>query len=109
MHANEYQREAMRTAGAHTEKDLLIDGVMGLAGESGECVDLVKKHLFQGHALDEKRLAEELGDVAWYMAITAFAINYPLAKILHENVKKLQLRYPNGFDPQRSRKRDENG
>lgn len=69
MTGNEYQAQAMRTAGEHTGMDLLINGVMGLAGEAGECVDLVKKVLFQEHDLDRQRLAEELGDVAWYLAI----------------------------------------
>lgn len=105
MTGNEYQAQAMRTAGEHTGIDLLLNGVMGLAGESGECVDLVKKVLFQGHDLDRQRLAKELGDVAWYLAIAAQAIEYPLDKILQMNVDKLLERYPNGFDPERSRNR----
>lgn len=108
MTPNEYQKEAMRTAGEHVGIDLLLNGVMGLAGESGECVDMVKKHLFQQHELDRPHLAKELGDVAWYLAITAEAIGYPLEAILQMNVEKLRARYPKGFDPERSRNREAN-
>lgn len=101
---NVYQKEAMRTAnGMHG--DLLQNGVMGLCGEAGECVDLVKKHLFQGHELNKEHLAKELGDVAWYLAVTAEAIGYDLNVILQMNVKKLRDRYPNGFEEERSKHR----
>ena len=103
---NNYQEEAMRTA-AEMNGDLLQNGVMGLCGEAGECVDLVKKHLFQGHELDKEHLAKELGDVAWYLAVTAEAIGYDLNTILQMNVKKLRDRYPNGFDEERSKHRKE--
>ena len=101
---NTYQKEAMRTA-AGMYGDLLQNGVMGLCGEAGECVDLVKKHLFQGHELDKEHLAKELGDVAWYLAVTAEAIGYDLNVILQMNVKKLRDWYPNGFDEERSKHR----
>lgn len=107
MSANEYQTEALRTAsGMNKELPMLLNGVMGLCGESGECIDMVKKHLFQGHKLDEAHLAKELGDVAWYLAVTAHAIGYDLQTILELNVKKLRDRYPNGFDPARSQHRE---
>lgn len=68
MTINEYQTEALRTAAGmnHPNNDeILLNGVMGLCGESGECVDMVKKYRFQGHELDKAHLAKELGDVAW--------------------------------------------
>lgn len=86
--------------------DLILNGVLGLGGESGECEDLVKKYLFQGHDLDKERLAKELGDVAWYLAITARGIGYTLEDILRMNLEKRQARYPNGFDPERSLHRE---
>ncbi|MDO4852291.1 MAG: nucleoside triphosphate pyrophosphohydrolase family protein [Clostridia bacterium] len=103
MTANDYQRQAMRTLNpALGERDVLINGVMGLCGEAGEAIDLVKKHLAQGHALDRERLAKELGDVAWYLAETATAIGCDLETILAENLEKLRARYPDGFDAERS-------
>lgn len=109
MTINEYQIAALRTANGmnHDSKDMLTNGVMGLCGESGECVDLMKKHLFQGHELDTAHLAKELGDVAWYLAVAAYAIGYDLETILQMNVDKLKERYPNGFEAEKSLHRKE--
>lgn len=63
MTINEYQEKALRTASGYRSDSLLLNGVMGLCGESGECIDIVKKAMFQGHTLDREHLAEELGDV----------------------------------------------
>jgi len=108
MEANEYQRLALTTLNpALAGKDILINGVMGLCGESGEAIDLVKKHLAQGHPLDRERLAKELGDVAWYLAETAYAIGYSLSDVLQMNLDKLRSRYPEGFDQEKSMHRKE--
>ena len=107
MTANEYQQLALRTAGTNEDVDLMVNGVMGLAGESGECVDLLKKHMFQGHGLDMHHLAKELGDVAWYLAVTAHAIGYTLEEVFQMNVDKLKARYPDGFSEDRSKNREE--
>ena len=113
MHINEYQHEALRTAmGMGSDIPIVVkgasilNGVLGLTGEAGECADLVKKHLFQGHELDKEHLAKELGDVAWYLAVTAYALGYDLETILLMNVEKLWKRYPEGFDSVRSRNRE---
>lgn len=107
MTINEYQELALRTLNpALSEKDVLINGVMGLCGESGEAIDIVKKHLAQGHPLDTEKLAKELGDVAWYLAETAHAIGYPLEEIMRMNIEKLRARYPEGFDSEASIRRD---
>ena len=87
-------------------KDVLINGVMGLCGESGEAIDIVKKHLAQGHELDRENLAKELGDIAWYLAETAYAIGYSLEDILQMNIEKLLIRYPEGFSAEKSINRD---
>ena len=103
MTIHEYQDLAMRTLNpALSPKDVLINAVMGLCGESGECIDIVKKWLAQGHELDREKLAKELGDVAWYLAETAYALDLSLEDILRGNLEKLKNRYPQGFDSQRS-------
>ena len=108
MTPNEYQKEALRTASCmNKELPMALNGVMGLAGESGECVDMMKKHLFQGHPLDVEHMAKELGDVAWYLAVTAYAIGYELEDVLRMNVEKLRKRYPDGFESNRSLHREE--
>ena len=108
MTINEYQKLAMTTLNpALSEKDVLINGVMGLCGEAGEAIDLVKKHLAQGHALDRERLIGELGDIAWYLAEVATVLDVDLETVLSRNIKKLRARYPEGFDPARSVNRTE--
>ena len=107
MTANEYQRLAMVTLNPDlSKKDVLINGVMGLCGESGEVIDIVKKWLAQGHELDREKLTKELGDVAWYLAETATALDLNLEDIFQANIDKLKKRYPEGFDAQRSIHRD---
>ena len=103
MTINEYQSLAMKTLNPELDKkDVLINGVMGLCGEAGEAIDIVKKHLAQGHELDKEALIKELGDVAWYLAETAYALDVPLEDVLQRNIDKLKARYPQGFDASRS-------
>ena len=108
MTVNEYQKLAMITLNpALDKKDVLINGVMGLCGESGEAIDIVKKWLAQGHELDREKLAKELGDIAWYLAETATALGLDLDDIFAANIEKLKKRYPQGFEAQRSINRTE--
>ena len=108
MTIHEYQDLAMRTLNpALSPKDVLINAVMGLCGESGECIDIVKKWLAQGHELDQEKLAKELGDVAWYLAEAATALEIPLEQILEANIEKLKRRFPEGFSVEASVNRTE--
>mgnify|MGYP000234257947 CR=1 FL=1 len=109
MTINEYQKEALRTLNKTlTPYERIEDGLMGLNGEAGEAIDILKKHLFQGHDLDKEHLAKELGDVAWYLAITADALGYDLETIFRMNINKLRSRYPAGFESELSLKRKNN-
>ena len=106
MTINEYQQLAMRTLNpALDKKDILINSVMGLCGESGEAIDIVKKWLAQGHELDKQKLAKELGDIAWYLAEAATALEMPLEDILAANIEKLRIRFPEGFSTEASQRR----
>ena len=103
MTVNEYQKMALSTLNpALGKQDVLINGVMGLCGESGEAIDIVKKHLAQGHPLYREGLIKELGDVAWYLAETAYALDVSLDEVFQRNIDKLKARYPEGFDASRS-------
>ena len=108
MQANQYQSMALRTANQELSSDeMLLDGLMGLCGEAGEAIDILKKARFQGHELDQKHLAKELGDIAWYLAVAAFAIDMSLDEIFRENIQKLKERYPDGFSIEKSVERKE--
>ena len=103
MKINEYQELAMTTLNPKlSKKEVLINSVMGLCGEAGEAIDIVKKWMAQGHELDKEHLAKELGDIAWYLAEAATALDIPLENILQANINKLKQRYPNGFEEKRS-------
>lgn len=107
MTINEYQKLAMTTLNKDlSKKDILINGVMGLCGESGEAIDIVKKHLAQGHELDREHLIKEMGDVAWYLAELATVLDISLEEVLQRNIDKLKKRYPEGFDYEKSVQRD---
>lgn len=107
MTINEYQKLAMTTLNPElSEKDVLINGVMGLCGESGEAIDIVKKWLAQGHELDREKLKKELGDICWYLAETATALGLSLEDVMEANIEKLRKRYPQGFDAARSVNRE---
>lgn len=96
----------MRTSRKDLSPDYhLLNGALGLNGESGEVADMVKKNWMQGHDLDFDHLAKELGDCMWYVAETATAIGYDLDTIMQMNIDKLKARYPDGFDTDRSQNR----
>ena len=108
MTINEYQKLAMKTLNPElSERDVLINGVMGLCGEAGEAIDIVKKHLAQGHPLDKEALAKELGDICWYVAETAQVLGYDLETVMTMNIEKLKKRYPDGFRSEDSINRTE--
>lgn len=121
MTGNKYQKLAMRTNdgksyerlvecfGNNAEIDIagLMMGCLGLAGESGEFLDMVKKWIFHVKPLDEKHAKKELGDVLWYVAEIAYSLGWNLDEIMAMNIDKLKARYPEGFSAERSNHRAE--
>jgi NTP pyrophosphatase (non-canonical NTP hydrolase) len=83
---------------AKPEQDILLNSVLGLAGEAGEVADLIKKWLFQDQDLDVEKLDREVGDVLFYCGLYANARRMLLSDIAQKNIDKLTLRYPNGFN-----------
>ncbi len=90
---NKYQKEAEKLISEDGRKDMITNGVLGLAGEAGECCDLVKKFKYQGHELDKEKLKDELGDVLWYIAETATGLGISLEEVAEYNLDKLHKRY----------------
>jgi len=107
MDFRQYQEAAKRTASLKVSgMHAMTNWALGLAGESGEVADVVKKVAFHDHPLDTMVLANELGDVLYYLAAMANELGLSLEAIAEANIKKLAMRYPNGFDPERSRNRE---
>ena len=108
MEIKKKKKKAMKSLNPSLNNDeVLLNGVMGLCGESGEVIDILKKHLSQGHDLNRDKMIEELGDVAWYLAETAFALGVDLDTVLRKNLDKLEKRYPDGFTVKDSINRSE--
>lgn len=105
MTLNEYQKAQNRTGNGFS----LIVFVLGLGGEAGEVIDLVKKHIGHGHALDRDKLRTELGDVLWYVSAIAGALGFTLEEVAQANIDKLKKRYPDGFTTERSVNREGEG
>lgn len=104
---DDYQRLAQRTSRRDlSQEEHLLNAMLGLAGETGECCDLVKKSRYQDNRMIEESLIDELGDVLWYVAEAASAIGVPLGGVAMHNIAKLRERYPDGFDPERSLHRE---
>ena len=94
-------RKAGETAITDLDKKLL-NGCMGMCGEAGECIDLLKKHMMQGHELDREKMIKEIGDVLWYVAEAASALGVTLDEVAERNIAKLKARYPDGFSSEKS-------
>lgn len=101
----EYQAAALRTAHDDQSTQELAIRALGLAGEAGEVVEIVKKYLGHGHEFDRDKLNKELGDVLWYVATLADACGLDLAEVAEKNIEKLRQRYPDGFTHEASRNR----
>ena len=114
MTGSEYQKLAMRTNDGEATERLgfltsmdentvvdfggLINGCLGLAGESGETLDMIKKWVFHEKELDKDHLKKEIGDVMWYVAMICESAGFNLDDVLQTNIDKLKARYPEGFD-----------
>jgi len=93
--------------GANIER--LTTAGVGLATESGEFLEIVKKMVFQGKPWNDdnrEHLIIELGDIMWYVANACIALNVEFDDVVRGNVKKLEKRYPGGsFSIEKSEKR----
>ena len=96
--------------GANIER--LTTAGVGLAAESGEFLEIVKKMVFQGKPWSDanrEHLLIELGDVMWYVANACIALDVDFEEVIEMNVKKLEKRYPGGsFDIHKSENRAAN-
>ena len=107
MKDQEYVAEVLRTCAASGSDERAVLGAMGLAGEAGEVVDLLKKWRFQGHAVAMNTLQDELGDVLWYLVLLCDTFGFTLTDVMERNVAKMRRRYPDGFEVERSLSRSE--
>lgn len=93
------------------QKDLILNASLGLSGEVGEVNDIIKKYMYHGHKLDDdtkEKIILELGDVCWYVALMAWAIDKTkFEDVLNKNIAKLEKRYHGEFTTEKSVNRKE--
>lgn len=119
MQINEYQALAnvtewtpdfVRLEGATPEHNRmvaqLIHAFLGLASETGELADALKKHIIYGKTLDEINLLEEAGDLEWYAALMLTAIKKTMQECMEKNIAKLRARYGDKFSQAAALNRD---
>lgn len=99
------------TNGAHTgldrpteptERDMMI-AALGLAGEAGEAVDLIKKSYRDGTPIDKRKLGRELGDAFAYIVANCWVHGLTIRELMEMNVDKLEFRRMFGKEADESR------
>ena len=103
MNVRDYVKNAIQTESKNfdeirermvsVQNQRLLHAGIGLATESGEFLDALKKHVFYGKGLDKVNLAEEMGDIFWYCAIIADELGFHIDDIMERNINKLKSRY----------------
>ena len=89
----------------------VMTSAIGMLAESGEFTEVLKKMVFQGKEFNEDNrfhMKRELGDILWYWIQGCIALGYTPDEVMDENIKKLEARYPNGFEAIRSEVRADN-
>lgn len=82
--------------------DSKLLNALGLVEEAGEVAGIVKKTIGHEHPFERPKMVEELGDTAYYLAMTGHNYNITLSEILEANVIKINERYPDGFSSEAS-------
>lgn len=88
-----YDQFVLQLFKADTVPGMLNHAVMGVAGESGELVDAIKKHTVYGKPLDRTNVIEELGDLRFYIQALQNVLGISESEILQHNCNKLSKRY----------------
>lgn len=98
-----YRDEVLRLCNKElNQEEKLLNGAMGLVGEAGEVIDLLKKFKFHKKPFDRDKLLNEIGDVRWYLELLTIALDTTMEEVEAINTKKLNIRYPNGFSAEDS-------
>ncbi len=85
-----YQLAAVSTLGPDRDIKSLA---LGVGGEAGEVMEIIKKGTRPDREVDVPHLKEEIGDVLWYLAVLADTFDLDLEEIALDNIEKLQKRY----------------
>lgn len=84
----------------------LTHAVTGICTESGEFLDMLKKHVNYGKPFDKVNAVEEIGDILWYIAIACDELDISLEAVMYMNIEKLKTRYPEKYTDEKAINRD---
>ena len=84
----------------------LLHAAMGIDTESGEFMDMIKKHILYGKDIDITNLVEEAGDLLWYIALALDELGVSFDYVMDRNIAKLRARYPKKFTEHDALNRD---
>lgn len=102
MKSNNYQYLAARTINpALTRKEKEAHALFGMCAETGEIQGIYQKS-YNGHKINEEHLKKEVGDLLWFIAEFCTAKGWTLNEVMKLNIEKLEARYPNGFESEKS-------
>ena len=88
----------------------LLTAALGLGSETGEFVEIVKKMILQGKPPSDENIfhmKRELGDIMWYWSTACASLDLDPFEVINENQKKLEARYGEKFEINRSEVRKE--
>jgi len=83
----------------------LLTAALGLGSETGEFVEIVKKMVLQGKPASKENIfhmKRELGDIMWYWTTASASLGLDPYEVINENQKKLEARYGEKFEIERS-------
>lgn len=94
----DYQSEAYRVIQSHAnDREEILHWVIGLTEEAGEVASLVKHKYFHNEDIFNIKIAEELGDVLWYISAMCTVLDISLADVARINLAKLRVRFADGM------------
>jgi NTP pyrophosphatase (non-canonical NTP hydrolase) len=100
LSANDYQTAALKTAIYPNQGNNLIYPLLGLVGEAGEVAEKVKKLIRDGDGIltdpDREKIALEVSDTCWYLAVLAYELDFTLEEVMQMNLDKLASRQERG-------------
>lgn len=108
MEPNQYIKNCLRL-NTNQKKPIpenILHAGLGIATESGELLDAIKRYAFYGNELDIYNLKEELGDLCWYMSLMLAELDLEWEEVWEANIEKLKIRYPEGFTEEKALNRN---
>ena len=106
MSVKDYQLKAARTINKDLSRhEQSLHALFGMASEIGELHGIYQK-MYQGHDCEQEHMQKEVGDLLWFVAEYCTSQGWELENIMKMNIRKLEERYPEGFDAEHSLHRE---